>query len=206
MTKTPPKRRLIPLLAGVVAGLAIFAGAANAATIDALHATSASGTVNYLFTAGNQVWTGSTGGVASDKAGYRYYVLASDGTVRQSHACFAGNVAQADSYTVLPSDTASGATGYRYVLEQFDASNNRATNVATCGSSAVGSGVLVGSKYFDVVTSAVDGGLTLLSPSQTAQVRFSGAVNRNPDTGVATAVATGATAPQWNVKWLNGAA
>src|SRR4051794_2069252 len=206
MTSSPPKRRFLALFTGFVAGLAFLPAAAGAATFDGLHSTSSAGLSDYLFTAGNQVWTGPTQGAQSDKGAYRYYVKAPDGSVRQSGSCFGGNVVQADSYTVLPADPASGANGYQYVLEQFDAAPQRATNVTTCGGAAVGTGVIVTRKYFDVVVPNLNGGSTPVSPTQVPHVSFTGAVNRNPDTGAASAVATAATAPQWNVKWLNGVA
>src|SRR3954454_911241 len=206
MTSSPPKRRFLALFTGFVAALAFLAAPAGAATFDGLHSTSTAGLPDYLFTAGNQVWTGPTQGAQSDKGAYRYYVKAPDGSVRQSGSCFGGNVVQADSYTVLPAAPASGANGYQYVLEQFDAAPQRATNVTTCGGAAVGAGVIVTRKYFDVVVPNLNGGPTPASPTQVPHVSFTGAVNRNPDTGAASAVATAATAPQWNVKWLNGVA
>ncbi len=209
MTNSSPALRLVTLLAGVVCALALLAVPAGAATIAPLHSGSATGAENYLYTAGDQVFTGTPTSLAPTDA-YRFEVIAPDGSVKHTlGTCFSGNAAAGDSYTIGATDPASGAAGYQWVLEDFNP-GNKGANLTACNAAAPGTGTVVARRYFDVVVPSVDGTTSfsgnqrLFASGQPAYARFAGVANRNPDTGAVSAIATGASAPQWNVRWLNG--
>src|SRR5437764_3277220 len=174
-----PRRGLLlaAVLGTIVLSLACAQGAFAAAnaTMGPLLQGSSTGAEDYLYTAGNTIFTQATGFKPNPE--YRYEVVAPDGTtIKQASSCFANSSPQSDSYTVSAGDAASGASGYRYRIVEFTGT----TRVANCGTGT--SGVVDDTKFFDVVvptvdgTSAFSGNQTLFTTNGTAFVKLAAAV------------------------------
>src|SRR5215213_1556547 len=129
-------RSLLAVLAALIALAAVPSTADAAFGLQRLRQGTATGAENYLYTDGGVVFA-----QASVDAGYqRFSVVDPTGTVRASTACTQSLVkgTKTFKYTIQPTDPTTGATAWRFRVDQW-------TNLACSGTPAKTS-----SRYFDI--------------------------------------------------------
>lgn len=187
----------LAVLLALAVSLVVAPAALAKFNVKALHLGSASGAVDYLYTAGNKV---VEQGTADRGSWYRFDVYDSSGTAHFHGACSraATNGAVSAAYPVQSSDPISNATGWRFELREF-ASKANCTTAASATNDA--------SLYFDLAA-ATSYGSSALTTTQSAfgagrtayvQVTGAGKVNNgksNPGTNTAQGIGT------WSTTWL----
>jgi hypothetical protein len=183
---------LIGLLA-LASSLALAPAALAKFGVKALHVGTASGTVDYLYTAGNTV---VEQGSADRGRYYHFDVYDPSGTVRWTSACrpATSNGTVSGSYTLRGNDPLSNTTGWRFRLREF-------SNASSCANS--NSSQRDASLYFDVAaatsysSSALSTQQNFFKASASAYVQVSG-VGEVGSGGSNSALGAGT----WSESWL----